>query len=278
MSEYPSVMRTCWCVFMCLMVALGAACGSSRTVSTTTRPPRSTTTPSTAPTTSIQSTTTSSATEQLTVSVTVSPDHISPTTVVTFTVGIRGPGTLDSENVQFGDGGTSGANAGMITCGDTARADHTGTYVHSYAAPGAYQFKDEVQVIGPPPACTRESVAGTAAVVVASPLPTATANGAFLSPSRNISCLIDVANQLVRCATFAPPRLVTMMPTGHVATCTGSQCELGNPSPDTPTLAYGTATGAGPFQCESTLSGVTCTITAGTGFTISRSGIGQVQG
>jgi hypothetical protein len=42
-------------------------------------------------------------------------------------------------------------------------------------------------------------------------------------------------------------------------------------------LAYGAATGAGPFQCVSTVSGVTCTVTGGVGFMISRSGISQVR-
>ena len=67
---------------------------------------------------------------------------------MTFTVEIRGPGTGNEEGVQFGDGGTSGANAGMIKCGDTARADHDSIYTHSYDAPGTYNFSDEVNVIG----------------------------------------------------------------------------------------------------------------------------------
>ena len=114
-------------------------------------------------------------------------------------------------------------------------------------------------------------------MVVASPLQTATLNGAFLSPTKNIACLIDVAaNQTVRCATFSPPRLVTMAATGSLNTCSGSQCNVGNPALDTPTPAYGAATGASPFQCLSTVSGVTCTVTGGKGFTISRSGIKQV--
>jgi len=266
-----------WRAIACLgLVAVTAtSCGGGKSASSTST---STTSPSIPPpstTLSIASTTTT--TQLLTVDVTVSPDHVSPGTDVTFTVEIRGPGTLDSEDIHFGDGGTSGANAGMIKCGDTARADNTGNHVHSYAAPGTYQFTDEVQVIGPPPSCAREDVTGTATVVVASPLESATLNGAFLSPTKNIACLIDVtANQLVRCATFSPPRLVTMTATGSLTTCSGNQCELGNPSPDTPTLAYAAATGAGPFQCWSNVSGVTCTVTGGKGFTISRSGISQI--
>ncbi|MGO8872166.1 MAG: hypothetical protein ACLQPH_12350 [Acidimicrobiales bacterium] len=114
------------------------------------------------------------STEPLTVTVTVSPDHVFAGTVVTFTVEVRGPGTGNSEDVRFGDGGGSGANAGMIKCGDTARADHTGTYMHSYATPGTYQFRDEVDVIAPPPSCVHENVVGMATVVVASPMQAAT--------------------------------------------------------------------------------------------------------
>ena len=114
-------------------------------------------------------------------------------------------------------------------------------------------------------------------MVVASPLQSATLNEAFLLPMRNIACLIDItANEPVRCATFSPPHLVTMTTTGSLNTCSGSQCEPGNPSPDTPTLSYGTATGAGSFQCLSAINGVTCTVTGGKGFTISRSGIRQI--
>jgi len=266
-----------WRAIACLgLVAVTApSCGGEKSASTTSASTTSTGVPPATSTTSIASTTTT--TEPLTVNVTVSPDHVVTGTVVTFTVEIRGPGTGDGESVRFGDGGTSGANAGMIKCGDTARADRTGTYPHSYAAPGTYQFSDEVEVIGPPPSCAREDVTGTATVVVASPLQSATSNGAFLSPTRNIACLIDItANELVRCATFSPTRLVTMTATGSLNTCSGSQCELGNPSPDTPTLAYGTATGAGPFQCVSTVSRVTCTVAGGKGFTISRSDIEQI--
>jgi hypothetical protein len=117
--------------------------------STTSTPTTSISVPPAAQTTSIAPTTT--ATEPLAVNDIVSPDHVVTGTVVTFTVEIRGPGTGDAEDVRFGDGGTSGANAGMIKCGDTARADHTSTYTHSYAAPGTYQFSDEVEVMAPHP-------------------------------------------------------------------------------------------------------------------------------
>jgi len=166
----------------------------------------------------------------------------------------------------------------MVNCGDTARADHTGTYTHSYSVPGIYRFSDEVEVTGPLPSCARENVTGTATVTVAYPLQSVTLNGAFLSPTRNIACLVDITAGSVRCASFSPPRLVTMTVTGSLNTCLGNQCNLGNPALETPVLAYGTTTAGGPFQCVSATTGVTCTVTGGKGFTISRSGIEQIGG
>jgi hypothetical protein len=93
--------------------------------------------------------------------------------------------------------------------------------------------------------------------------------GEFLSPSGNISCEVSLTS--VYCQTGAPARSVTMSATGTYKTCSGVMC-LGNPGQDTPTLAYGTATGVGPFLCQSAAAGVTCT-TGGKGFRISTSGI-----
>lgn len=269
-----------WRVIGYLAVAamVATSCGDGRSASTsTTAATGPVVHPPTTKTTSIASTTTGT-TERLTASVKVSPDHIDPGTVVTFFVEIRGPGTSIGEDVRFGDGGTSGANAGMVNCGDTARADHISTYTHPYLDPGTYRFSDEVEVTGPPPSCAREKVTGTATVAVAYPLPSVTLNGAFLSPTRNIACLVDITAGSVRCATFSPPRLVTMTVTGSLNTCSGNKCNLGNPALETPVLAYGTATAGGPFQCVSATTGVTCSVTDGKGFSISRSGIEQVGG
>jgi hypothetical protein len=101
--------------------------------------------------------------------------------------------------------------------------------------------------------------------------------GEFLSPSGNISCEVDYKAGLnqVDCQTGTPARSVTMGVTGTYTTCTGQQC-IGNPGDGTPTLAYGTATGVGPFLCESATTGVTCTA-GGKGFQISTSGITSVS-
>ncbi|HEY7324789.1 MAG TPA: hypothetical protein VH520_08170 [Streptosporangiaceae bacterium] len=106
-----------------------------------------------------------------------------------------------------------------------------------------------------------------------------TANGGeFLSPSGNISCEIDYNRSGIRsaayCQTMTPAASVTMDVTGSYTTCTGERC-LGNAGINTPTLAYGTATGVGPFVCDSAAAGITCTA-GGKGFQISRSGITPV--
>jgi hypothetical protein len=108
------------------------------------------------------------------------------------------------------------------------------------------------------------------------PMQTAT-GGEFLSPTGNISCEIDdtSSNQSVLCQTLSPPQSVTMTASGALTKCTGPQCSS-NPGEDTPTLAYGTATGVGPFRCLSATTGVTCTVTGGKGFQISASGISQL--
>jgi hypothetical protein len=99
--------------------------------------------------------------------------------------------------------------------------------------------------------------------------------GEFVSPSGNISCEVSLTQ--VYCQTGRPAQSVTMSNTGSYKTCTGQQC-LGNPGDGTPTLAYGTETGVGPFLCESASTGVTCTTTAGKGFLINSSGITSVSG
>jgi hypothetical protein len=111
------------------------------------------------------------------------------------------------------------------------------------------------------------------------PMQTAT-GGEFYSPSGNIDCEIDDVQQGpyrhigAYCQTTTPSRSVTMDATGRYTTCAGEQC-LANAGDTTPTLAYGTATGVGPFRCVSAITGVTCTAN-GRGFLISASGITAV--
>jgi hypothetical protein len=108
------------------------------------------------------------------------------------------------------------------------------------------------------------------------PMQTAT-GGEFLSPTGNISCEIDdtSTNQSVLCQSLSPPQSVTMTDSGALTKCAGHQCSS-NPGEDTPTLAYGAATGVGPFRCLSATTGMICTVTGGKGFQISSSGISQL--
>lgn len=101
--------------------------------------------------------------------------------------------------------------------------------------------------------------------------------GEFRSPSGNISCEINYERSGTTnayCQTGSPARSVTMNSTGSYKTCTGEQC-LGDAGEGTPTLAYGKATGVGPFRCESATTGITCTAN-GKGFSISDAGITSV--
>ena len=129
-----------------------------------------------------------------------------------------------------------------------------------------------------PAVTTTPTTAGPTVAPSATLVPMQTAaGGEFLSPSGNISCQIDyhrAGPTQVYCQTVTPPRSVTMGAAGKYTTCTGEQC-LGNPGDGTPTLAYGTATGVGPFRCESATTGVTC-VADGRGFRISTSGITPV--
>jgi hypothetical protein len=109
------------------------------------------------------------------------------------------------------------------------------------------------------------------------PMQTA-AGGEFLSPSGNISCEVDYHRAgltQVYCQTVTPAQSVTMNATGGYKPCKGEQC-LGNPGTGTPTLAYGTATGVGPFLCTSASTGITC-VAGGKGFKISTSGVTAVS-
>jgi hypothetical protein len=100
-------------------------------------------------------------------------------------------------------------------------------------------------------------------------------DGAFYSPSGNISCNLNYhldGQTWTSCQTITPRVSVELGVTGSYKTvCTGQKCGPLSPQP-APTLAYGTATGAGPFRCTSTTTGVTC-LADGKGFQISRSGV-----
>lgn len=101
----------------------------------------------------------------LTVGVVANPSHATVGQVVTFTISIKGSGLLSVEGITFGDGATTGANAGVVRC-QVTETNVTRQVTHQYSAPGTYQFTDEVGAIGPPPTCASIDVSGRATVVV----------------------------------------------------------------------------------------------------------------
>lgn len=121
------------------------------------------------------------------------------------------------------------------------------------------------------------------ALLVASLSPTAQADPGvqfFHSPSGNISCEIDYQRgpgnpDSAYCVSGTPPQHVSMNPDGILDVCTGVSCMSNGPI-DQFNLPYGQTTGLGPFTCLSEVSGMTCTVGSGKGFTISRSGITPV--
>ena len=130
----------------------------------------------------------------------------------------------------------------------------------------------------PPPTTTTSSTPTTTTGAPPPLVPMQTTTGGeFVSPSGNISCQVDFspATQGALCLTVSPPRSVNMTVEGTLTQCVGVQC-LSNAGLGTPTLAYGTATGVGPFRCVSATTGVTCTVTSGKGFTINAAGITPV--
>lgn len=109
--------------------------------------------------------------------------------------------------------------------------------------------------------------------------------GAFFSPSGNISCEIiyggaGAGPDRASCQVASENLLVSMDVSGGYTSCTETdpQCVGGWNPEDLRTLAYGTETGVGPFLCESATTGITCTVTNGKGFQVSRSGVTPVSG
>ncbi|WP_445166772.1 hypothetical protein ACTXG7_23500 [Mycolicibacterium sp. Dal123E01] len=96
----------------------------------------------------------------------------------------------------------------------------------------------------------------------------------FLSPSRNISCELhtDGGPPSAYCQSASSIQSVSMDASGNFTPCSGNQC-MGDPALGTPTLAYGQTARLGPFACLSATEGVTCTVSSGRGFVISRDGI-----
>ena len=106
-----------------------------------------------------------------------------------------------------------------------------------------------------------------------------------MSPLGGLSCEIDWQRDGIPyqtyCQTDSLPQTVTMDEGGVIKSCMdidhpdfSTKCDHGDPG-DAPTLAYGQTVGAGPFTRVSAATGVTCTLPAGRGFTISAAGIAR---
>lgn len=135
----------------------------------------------------------------------------------------------------------------------------------------------------------RIAAAGVGAVGLCTGMPSAAADNqfcadhacSFYSPSHTISCEIDYQRDGIPDSTYCQinsPQLaqsVHMDAAGTFSVCSGQSC-LGNPGLGQATLAYGQGVGLGPFGCRSEVSGVTCTVSSGSGFAISSSGIVRV--
>ncbi|SPM42818.1 hypothetical protein MNAB215_5038 [Mycobacterium numidiamassiliense] len=103
----------------------------------------------------------------------------------------------------------------------------------------------------------------------------------FYSPSHAISCEIDYQRGGIPDSTYCQintPQLAQsahMDATGTYTICNGQSC-MGNPGLGQATLPYGESVGLGPFGCRSEVNGLTCTVSSGSGFAISSSGIVKV--
>ncbi len=164
-----------------------------------------------------------------------------------------------------------GATLLLAACSSGPGVASTSTTTSTTAAPTTTSTAPASTTTSPP---TTTTVPGVPTPFVA--MQTAT-GGEFLSPSGNISCEVDFSptNEGALCLTLQPPRSVNMSVDGTLTQCMGVQC-LSNAGVGTPTLAYGTETGVGPFRCVSATTGITCTVTSGKGFMINTAGITTV--
>lgn len=172
-----------------------------------------------------------------------------------------------------------GLGAGLALSACSASASSAGA--PSSATPSASALPATDQPISSPvPASASAATVAPAATPSVTFVPIQRfPEGAFYSPSGNISCELNYhldGQTLMSCQTIAPRVWVEMGVTGkYTILCTGQKCGPLSPQP-APTLAYGTATGAGPFRCTSATTGVTC-LADGKGFQISRSSVTPVS-
>ncbi len=111
------------------------------------------------------------------------------------------------------------------------------------------------------------SVAGAVAVLAVSAA-VASANDFFKTPSENIVCEIDTG--YAYCTIFSARREGKLDDRGRV-TVTGRRSDTGEID-GMRTLRYGQSMRRGNITCRSRMSGLTCTVPSGRGFTATRTG------
>lgn len=137
-------------------------------------------------------------------------------------------------------------------------------------------------------ATTTTTTTTTAAPVGTAPIPPRVPDGAFVSPSRNIFCLMDDNSVLCaseeseiqvpeeerqRCATDIGDAIVLNRGKPAVLLCHGDPAYLatGQLGDVAPTLEYGASITFGPITCRSMTTGVRCSDpTTGHGFRLAR--------
>ena len=92
---------------------------------------------------------------------------------------------------------------------------------------------------------------------------------AFQTPNGNIVCsLVTSGSNVANCQTNQPPQVVEMTSTGTYTTSTAVATTTTQQ-----TLAYGSSTTANGVTCLSAAAGVTCTVSGGAGFTLTKGGV-----
>jgi hypothetical protein len=119
-----------------------------------------------------------------------------------------------------------------------------------------------------------------AAAFAAVPSAAMAAQKFFHSPSGQIECELDYHQSGLKNEAFCQDSVaavsVTLSPSGKLKRCTGGGC-LGDGPENASTLGYGHSTGLGPFTCHSRRSGMSCQVSSGRGFTISRRGVQTIE-
>jgi hypothetical protein len=103
----------------------------------------------------------------------------------------------------------------------------------------------------------------------------------FLSPSHNLWCGVGDEDRFI-CSSANRPHIVILDRTGHSMIC--DPCtpnkqvfETGHPVAGSPVLQYGQTTEVGLYRCRSDQTGITCTVTSGSGkgrgFVINAAGV-----